>query len=40
VNFLGYPGTTGADFIDYIIGDPSFCRSISSRIIPKNRAAA
>jgi predicted O-linked N-acetylglucosamine transferase (SPINDLY family) len=22
VNYLGYPGTTGADFIDYIIGDP------------------
>jgi FkbM family methyltransferase len=22
VNFLGYPGTMGADFIDYIIGDP------------------
>ena len=22
VNYLGYPGTMGADFIDYIIGDP------------------
>lgn len=22
VNFLGYPGTLGADFVDYIIGDP------------------
>ncbi|MFG1392592.1 O-linked N-acetylglucosamine transferase family protein [Xanthobacter agilis] len=22
VNFLGYPGTMGADFIDYVIGDP------------------
>jgi protein O-GlcNAc transferase len=22
VNYLGYPGTTGADFIDYIIADP------------------
>ena len=22
INFLGYPGTTGADFIDYIIADP------------------
>lgn len=22
VNFLGFPGTMGADFIDYIIGDP------------------
>jgi protein O-GlcNAc transferase len=22
VNFIGYPGTMGADFIDYIIGDP------------------
>lgn len=22
VNFLGYPGSTGADFMDYIIGDP------------------
>ena len=22
VNFLGYPGTMGADFIDYIIADP------------------
>jgi len=22
VAFLGYPGTTGADFIDYIVGDP------------------
>ncbi|WP_454916814.1 tetratricopeptide repeat protein [Xanthobacter sediminis] len=22
VNFLGYPGTMGADFVDYIIGDP------------------
>ncbi|NHK99910.1 O-linked N-acetylglucosamine transferase, SPINDLY family protein [Rubrivivax benzoatilyticus] len=22
VAFLGYPGTTGADFIDYVIGDP------------------
>ena len=21
VNYLGYPGTTGADFIDYIIAD-------------------
>jgi predicted O-linked N-acetylglucosamine transferase (SPINDLY family) len=21
-SFLGYPGTTGADFIDYVIGDP------------------
>ena len=27
VNFLGYPGTTGADFMDYIIADPT--------IIPK-----
>lgn len=23
VNFLGYPGTTGADWIDYIIADPT-----------------
>lgn len=23
VNYLGYPGTMGADFIDYIIGDPT-----------------
>lgn len=23
VNYLGYPGTSGADFIDYIIGDPT-----------------
>ncbi|MFG1417614.1 tetratricopeptide repeat protein [Xanthobacter sp. V0B-10] len=22
VNYLGYPGTMGADFIDYVIGDP------------------
>ena len=22
VNYLGYPGTTGADFIDYVIADP------------------
>ncbi|MBQ1762802.1 MAG: tetratricopeptide repeat protein [Aquincola sp.] len=22
VSFLGYPGTTGADFLDYVIGDP------------------
>lgn len=22
VNYLGYPGTTGADFVDYIIADP------------------
>jgi predicted O-linked N-acetylglucosamine transferase (SPINDLY family) len=22
VHYLGYPGTTGADFIDYLIGDP------------------
>jgi predicted O-linked N-acetylglucosamine transferase (SPINDLY family) len=22
VNFLGYPGTLGADFVDYVIGDP------------------
>ena len=22
VSYLGYPGTTGADFIDYLIGDP------------------
>src|SRR5208282_4178810 len=22
VNYLGYPGTMGADFIDYIIADP------------------
>ena len=22
VNYLGYPGTTGADFMDYVIGDP------------------
>ena len=22
VTFLGYPGTTGADYIDYIVGDP------------------
>ena len=22
VGFLGYPGTTGADFLDYILGDP------------------
>jgi len=22
VSFLGFPGTTGADFIDYVIGDP------------------
>lgn len=22
VNYLGHPGTTGADFIDYLIGDP------------------
>ncbi len=22
VNYLGYPGTTGADYMDYIIGDP------------------
>jgi protein O-GlcNAc transferase len=27
VNFLGYPGTMGADFLDYIIADPT--------IIPK-----
>ena len=23
VNYLGYPGTTGADFIDYIVADPT-----------------
>ena len=23
VNFLGYPGTLGLDFIDYIVGDAS-----------------
>lgn len=28
VNYYGYPGTMGADFIDYIIGDPS--------LIPEN----
>lgn len=22
VNFLGYPGSTGADYLDYIVGDP------------------
>ena len=22
VSYLGYPGTTGADFVDYVIGDP------------------
>lgn len=22
INYLGYPGTTGADYMDYIIGDP------------------
>ena len=22
INFLGYPGTMGADFIDYVIADP------------------
>ena len=22
INFLGYPGTLGADFIDYIVADP------------------
>jgi protein O-GlcNAc transferase len=31
VNYLGYPGTMGADFIDYIIVDPFVARPISSR---------
>jgi predicted O-linked N-acetylglucosamine transferase (SPINDLY family) len=32
VNYLGHPGTTGADFIDYLIGDPV--------VTPPDRAAA
>jgi predicted O-linked N-acetylglucosamine transferase (SPINDLY family) len=23
VSYLGYPGTTGADFVDYVIADPT-----------------
>ena len=32
VNFLGFPGTMGADFIDYIVGDPT--------VIPKDQRQA
>ena len=38
VNWLGYPGTMGADFVDYIIGDavvtpPDFADGYSERIV-------
>ncbi|WP_445635254.1 protein O-GlcNAc transferase [Nostoc sp. DSM 114161] len=38
VNYLGYPGTMGADFIDYIIGDsvvtpPEFANSFSEKLV-------
>ena len=34
VSYLGFPGTTGADFIDYIIADAIASRSINSPTIP------
>ena len=38
VNYLGYPGTMGAEFIDYIIGDavvtpPEFADSFSEKLV-------
>ncbi|ALF56607.1 UDP-N-acetylglucosamine--peptide N-acetylglucosaminyltransferase SEC [Nostoc piscinale CENA21] len=38
VNYLGYPGTMGADFIDYMIGDaivtpPEFADSFSEKLV-------
>ncbi|MFN6560951.1 MAG: TIGR03032 family protein [Nostoc sp. ChiSLP01] len=38
VNYLGYPGTMGADFIDYIISDsavtpPEFANSFSEKLV-------
>jgi predicted O-linked N-acetylglucosamine transferase (SPINDLY family) len=30
VSYLGYPATMGVDFIDYVLADRTFCRSINS----------
>jgi len=31
VNYIGYPGYARGGFYDYVIADPTSCRSISSR---------
>ena len=33
VNYLGYPGTMGAEYIDYLIADPTLIPESASKVL-------